>query len=173
LKVSTRDDNVQQTAHVVRRQGHVTNHAEGGQKVVQLTSRWVFNAVQSNVQIAGDKDIIGQSHKSGEDIAQFDEKIARHSNRSRTVDGDCNARKRGTGDPSTYQLKSGGSGADVKDGKVHAPTGDGGYSTVIRRQGVGLHAGPRALDYLESFSAKTRDANRVSVVPGFGQEDDI
>jgi hypothetical protein len=38
---------------------------------------------------------------------------------------------------------------------------------------VGCHAGPLALDYLESFSAKTRDANLVSVVPGLGQEDDI
>jgi hypothetical protein len=39
----------------------MTNHAKGGQKVVQLTSRWVINAIQSNVSIAGDKDMIGES----------------------------------------------------------------------------------------------------------------
>jgi hypothetical protein len=58
LKVSTRDDNVQQSAHVVRQQGCVTIHVKGSQKFVQLTSRRVFDATQSNVQIAGDKDIM-------------------------------------------------------------------------------------------------------------------
>jgi hypothetical protein len=54
----------------------VTNHTKGGLKVVQLTSRCVFDAIQSNIHIAGDKDMIRESHKSGEDMAQFDEKNA-------------------------------------------------------------------------------------------------
>ncbi|XP_018027777.1 uncharacterized protein LOC108683013, partial [Hyalella azteca] len=32
---------------------------------------------------------------------------------------------------------------------------------------------PCTLDHLESFSPKTRDGNRVSIMPGLGQEDDI
>jgi ribosomal protein L36 len=49
LKVSTSDDKIQQAAHVVRRHGYVTNHAKGEQNVIQLTSRWVVDMIQSKV----------------------------------------------------------------------------------------------------------------------------